>query len=73
MFNVCLFLAEQIENQRMQASDVAQKLGKRLKSMNTKLKEKEGLIEELQGQLQMNNDENFNNEQTMQTNARLMV
>ena len=49
----------------MQASDVALKLGKRLKSMNTKLKEKEGLIEELQGQVQLNSDENFNNEQTM--------
>ena len=30
--------------------------------MNTKLKEKEGLIEELQGQVQLNSDETFNNE-----------
>ena len=41
--------------------------------MNTKLKEKEGLIEELQGQVQLNSDETFNNEQTMMTNARLIV
>ena len=47
MFDVCMFLADQINAQRTQATAVATKLGKACRSQKQKLAEKDSLIEEL--------------------------
>ena len=71
MFDVCMFLADQINAQRTQATAVATKLGKACRSQKQKLAEKDSLIEELQRSAKNASDESIINEQTIDTNARL--
>ena len=73
MFDICLFLAEQLNDQRAQAAAVATKLARTCKNQKLALQENQTLIEELRGAARLMDDETFNNEETMKTNARLVA
>ena len=73
MFDVCMFLADQINVQRTKATAVATKLGKVCRSQKQKLSEKDSLIEDLQRSAKNASDESIINDQTIDTNARLMA
>ena len=71
MFDVCMFLADQINVQRTKATAVATKLGKVCRSQKQKLSEKDSLIEELRNMATLANEDYFNYEQTIEDNNRL--
>ena len=71
MFDVCLFLAEQINTQRVQATAVAAKLGKLCKKQKTQLAEMVNEVQEHKYNATMIDENSFNNEATIEANARL--